>query len=107
MLNEFKLLMPCSDSLLTNDGRLGGLSTGTIDMIKIVVVASALTMSLMSYAVAQDRVTGAPGPAPNTRPPTLHNPFHHTSVHKHKPIHHKSMHKPMAAPMAAPTDAPK
>ena len=76
-------------------------------MIKILVVASALTMSLAGYAFAQDKVTGAPGPAPNTRPPKLHNPFHPMSMHKHKPMHHKSMHKPMAAPMAAPADAPK
>jgi hypothetical protein len=79
----------------------------TTPMIKVLVVASALTMSFTGYALAQDKVTGAPGPAPNTRPPMLHNPFHHMSMHKHKPMHHKSMHKPMAAPMAAPTDAPK
>jgi hypothetical protein len=77
-------------------------------MIKIIAVASALTMSLTGYAVAQDKVTGAPGPAPNTRVPAMkmHNPMH-MSTHMHKPMHHKSMHKPMAAPMAAPTDAPK
>ena len=77
-------------------------------MIKIIAVASALTMSLTGYAVAQDKVTGAPGPAPNTRVPAMkmHNPMH-MSTHTHKPMHHKSMHKPMAAPMAAPTDAPK
>jgi hypothetical protein len=78
-------------------------------MFKILVVASALTMGLTGYAVAQDKVTGAPGPAPNTRVPPMkmHNPMHHTSMHMHKPMHHKSMHKPMAAPMAAPTDTPK
>ena len=77
-------------------------------MIKILVIASALTLSLTGYAVAQDKVTGAPGPAPNTRVPAMkmHSPMHmHT--HMHKPMHTKSMHKPMAAPMAAPTDAPK
>ncbi len=54
-------------------------------MIKIIAVASALTMSLTSYAVAQDKVTGAPGPAPNTRVPAMkmHNPMH-MSTHMHK-----------------------
>jgi hypothetical protein len=79
----------------------------TTSMIRILVVASALTMSFVGCAFAQDKVTGAPGPAPNTRPPMLHNPFHHMNTHKHKPMHHKSLHKPTAAPMAAPTDAPK
>jgi hypothetical protein len=73
-------------------------------MIKILVLASAVTVSLAGYAFAQDKVTGAPGPAPNN-PPLMHKPMHH--MHMHKPMHHKSMHKPMAAPMAAPTDTPK
>jgi hypothetical protein len=79
-------------------------------MIKALVVASALTMSLTGYALAQDKVTGAPGPAPNTNPPKMH--MHMPKMHMHKPMHHMHkpmhhMHKPMAAPMAAPTDAPK
>jgi hypothetical protein len=88
------------------------LSTGTTLMIKALVVASALTMSLTGYAVAQDKVTGAPGPAPNTHPPKMHMhmpKMHMPKMHMHKPMHHmhKPMHKPMAAPMAAPADAPK
>jgi hypothetical protein len=77
-------------------------------MIKPLVVASALTIGLAGYALAQDTVTGAPaGTAPMKPAPMhmhMHKPMHHMSMKMHKPMHHK---KPMAAPMAAPTDSPK
>jgi hypothetical protein len=84
-------------------------------MIKTLAIASALTIGLAGYALAQDTVTGAPaGTAPMKPPPitdmaktmgkSMHKPMHHMSMKMHRPLHHK---KPMAAPMAAPTDAPK
>jgi hypothetical protein len=83
-------------------------------MIKSLVIAAALTVSLTGYAFAQDTAPGAPaGTKPVTPPPitdmantagkSMHHPMHAT---KHHPTHHPKHHTP-AAPMASPTDAPK
>jgi hypothetical protein len=83
-------------------------------MIKSLVIAAALTVSLTGYAFAQDTAPGAPaGTKPVTPPPItdmantagkpMHHPMHAT---KHHPTHHPKHHTP-AAPMASPTDAPK
>src|ERR1700677_3287930 len=51
-------------------GQFVGSSTGTIPMIKSLVVAAALTIGLAGYAVAQNTITGAPaGTAPETPAP--------------------------------------
>jgi hypothetical protein len=83
-------------------------------MIKSLVTAAALTVSLTGYAFAQDTAPGAPaGTAPVTPPPitdmantatkSMHHPMH--AAHHH-PSHHPKHHT-AASPMASPTDAPK
>ena len=84
-----------------------GSSTETIPMIKSLVTAAALTISLTGYAFAQDTAPGAPaGTKPMAPEPVtqmMHHPMH--TMHHH-PTHHPKHHT-MAAPMASPTDAPK
>jgi hypothetical protein len=72
---------------------LGRRSTGTIPMIKSLVVAAALTIGLAGYAFAQDTVTGAPaGTAPMTPAPGTHPPIPGmTGSHKSQMRHRSSM----------------
>jgi hypothetical protein len=85
-------------------------------MIRSLATATALTIGLTGYVLAQDTAPGAPaGTKPVTPPPitdmaktagkSMHKSMQgHMSMKMHKPMHHK---KPMEAPMATPTDAPK
>jgi hypothetical protein len=75
-----------------------GRSTGTIPMIKSLVVAAALTIGLAGYAFAQDTVTGAPaGTAPMTPAPGTHPPVPGmTGSHKSQMRHRSSMSKERA-----------
>src|ERR1700684_2460394 len=71
-------------------GQFVGVSTGTIPMIKSLVVAAALTIGLAGYAFAQDTVTGAPAgtapmtPAPGTHPPIPGMSGSHKSQMRHR-----------------------
>src|SRR5690348_1786115 len=95
-----------------------GSPTGTIPMIKSLVVAAALTIGLAGYAVAQNTVIGAPaGTAPETPAPGTPAPIpglmapagshssqmrHHANKSRERArasahhVHH--MHKPAAKP---------
>ena len=46
-----------------------GRSTGTIPMIKSLVVAAALTIGIAGYAYAQNTITGAPAGTARRHPP--------------------------------------
>jgi hypothetical protein len=82
-------------------------------MIKSLVTAAALTISLAGYAFAQNTTTGAPAgttpetPAPGTplpipgmMPAPTESHMHHHVVHHHV-VHHVHHH------VAAPAEAPK
>jgi hypothetical protein len=72
------------------ENNLGGRSTGTIPMIKSLVVAAALTIGLAGYAFAQNTITGAPAgttpetPAPGTHPPIPGMTGSHGSQMRHR-----------------------
>jgi hypothetical protein len=75
-------------------------------MIKNLVTAAALTISLAGFAFAQDTAPGSPAGTKPMTPEPMTQMHHPMGALHHHPSHHPKHHT-AAAPMASPTDAPK
>ena len=75
-------------------------------MIKSLVTAATLTITLTGYAFGQDTAPGAPAGTKPMTPEPMTQMMHHPHTMHHHPSHHPKHHT-AAAPMASPTDAPK